>query len=57
MQQVYVCNLFRELNCKQTIIVSWDKHLENFVLIRVSVKRRVGAGVGVGVIFLYIYFF
>ena len=33
MQQVYVCNIFRELNCKQTI-VSWDKHLENLVLIQ-----------------------
>ena len=29
MQQVYTCNIFRELNCDQTITVSWDEPLEN----------------------------
>ena len=23
-----MCNIFRELNCNQTITVSWDEHLE-----------------------------
>ena len=26
-----MCNIFRELNCNQTITVSWDEHLENLV--------------------------
>ena len=31
MQQVYMCNIFRELNCNQTITIPWDEHLENLV--------------------------
>ena len=30
MQQVYMCNMFRD----QTITVSWDEHLENLVSIQ-----------------------
>ena len=40
-QQVYMCNVFRELNWNQTITVSWDEHLENFVPIQhICCKRN-----------------
>ena len=34
MQQVYMRNVFKELNGNQTITVSWDEHLENIVSIQ-----------------------
>ena len=34
MQQVYMYNVFRELNCNQTITVSSDEHVENLVSIQ-----------------------
>ena len=40
MQQVCMCNVFRELNCKQTITVSWDERLENLVLIQLLYCKR-----------------
>ena len=40
MQQVYMGNVFRELNCNQTITVSGDEHLENLVSIQQQYFRE-----------------
>ena len=36
-----MCHVFRELNCNQTITVSWDEHLENLVsILHIYCKRN-----------------
>ena len=39
-QQVYMCHVFRELNCNQTITVSWDEHVENLISIQHIYRKR-----------------
>ena len=35
-----MCNIFGELNCDQTITISWDEHLENLVYIQLLYCKR-----------------